>query len=375
MIKHDSLGPEKLIEVYDPKTKLHGFLVIDNTLLGVAKGGLRMTPTVTLEETFHLARIMTYKNAIANLPFGGGKSGIVADVKKISQEEKSELIRGFSKAIKPLCPSRYIAGPDVNTGEKEMAEFVKANGSLKSATGKPATMCVKPGVECGLPHEFGSTGFGVVQAVLAALAFLGKNVEGMKVAIAGFGNVGGFVTSLLAKEKAKIVAISDSGGTTYNPKGLETKKIFDIKKKKGTVTANKDGEELSSEDIVTLNVDILIPAAYHETITAENVNEVKAKLIVEAANLAVKPDAEVTLYKKGVLVVPDIVANAGGVISSYAEYRGYNPKQMFTLIERKIKRNLGTVLGKSKAEKITPRQAALKIALDRLNRPTNSKHA
>jgi glutamate dehydrogenase/leucine dehydrogenase len=184
MIKHDHLGPEKLIEVYDPKTKMRGFLVVDNTWLGIAKGGLRMTPTVTLEDTFHLARTMTYKNALAELPFGGGKSAIVANAKKLDLEEKAELVRAFSKAIKPLCPSIYVAGPDVNTGNKEMAEFVWANGSLKSATGKPANMCVKPGVECGLPHEFGSTGFGVVQATLAALGFLEKSIKEMKIAVA-----------------------------------------------------------------------------------------------------------------------------------------------------------------------------------------------
>src|SRR4030067_1189588 len=138
MIEHDHLGPEKLIEVYDPQTKLHGFLVIDNTWLGVAKGGLRMTPSVDLEEVFHLARVMTYKNALAELPVGGGKSGVIANVKKISWEEKRSLVRAFSKAIKPLCPTVYIAGPDVNTGEREMAEFVKANGSLKAAPGKQA---------------------------------------------------------------------------------------------------------------------------------------------------------------------------------------------------------------------------------------------
>ena len=373
MIKHDHLGPEKLIEVYDQDTKTRGFLVIDNTWLGIAKGGLRMTPGVTLEETFRLARTMTYKNALAELPFGGGKSGIVVNGKKIDPDEKLRLVRIFSESIKELCPKLYVSGPDVNTGEREMAEFVKANGSLKSATGKPASMCVKPGVECGIPHEFGSTGFGVVQATLAALGFLRKNIKDMKVAVAGFGNVGSFVVSLLDREGAKIVAISDSGGATYNPKGLETRKIFDVKKKKESVAAKPDGEKLSSEDIISLNVDILVPAAFHEAITSENVSKIKAKLIVEAANLAVRPDAEITLHKKGVLIVPDIIANAGGVISSYAEYRGYNPKQMFKLIERKINRNLGTVLGKAKAEKITPREAALKIARERLESAKNSK--
>ena len=373
MIQPDHLGPEKLIEVYDSKTGMHGFLVIDNTWLGVAKGGLRITPTVTQEEVFHLARTMTYKNALAELPFGGGKSGVIANVKKISFEEKLELIRSFSRAIKELCPVIYVAGPDVNTGEREMAEFVKANGSLKSATGKPADMCVKPGVECGIPHEFGSTGFGVVQATLVSIAALGKSIKDMKVAVAGFGNVGTFVVGLLNKEGAKIVAVSDSEGTTYNPTGLNIDKVFDTKKEKGSVGVNPDGENLPSDDIYTLPVDILIPAALGAVVTDKNVDKVKAKIIIEAANIAIRPDAELILHKKGVLVVPDIVANAGGVISSYAEYRGYNPKQMFKLVERKIKRNVKIVLDKSKQEDIIPREAALKIAIERLNRAKPNK--
>src|SRR3990167_2615626 len=368
MVKHDHLGPEKLIEVYDSNTGMRGFLVIDNTWLGLAKGGLRITPTVSLEETFRLARTMTYKNALAELPFGGGKSGIVANGKKIDTDEKLKLVRAFSESIKELCPKLYISGPDVNTGEKEMAEFVKANGALKSATGKPASMCVKPGVECGIPHEFGSTGFGVVQATLVSMAALGKSIKDLKIAVAGFGNVGTFVVGLLNKEGAKVVAVSDSEGTTYNPAGLNVHKVFDAKKEKGSVVASTDGESLPSDNIYTLPVDILIPAALGAVVTDKNVDKVKAKIIIEAANIAIRPDAELILHKKGVLVVPDIVANAGGVISSYAEYRGYNPKQMFKLVERKIKRNVKMILEKAKEEKITPREAAVEIALERLNK-------
>ena len=372
MIKSDNLGPEKLIEVYDQKTGMRGFLVIDNTWLGVAKGGIRMTPTVDLEEVFNLARTMTYKNALAELPFGGGKSGIIADVRKISLKEKFELVRAFSIAIKPLCPALYVAGPDVNTGEKEMSEFVRANGSLKSATGKPADMCVKPGVECGIPHEFGSTGFGVVQAILESLTFLDRRIKDIKVAIAGFGNVGTFAASLLDQQGAKIIAISDSSGTTYNPKGLNVQKVFDVKKEKGTVADNPDGEKLKSEDIFTLNVDILIPAALGEVITSKNEKGVGAKIIIEAANLPITPDAEGSLNERGVLIIPDIIANAGGVISSFAEYRGYNPKQMFKLVERKIRKNVRMILEKAKNDKTTPRATALEIALERLNRAKKS---
>ena len=368
MITHDDLGPEKLIEVYDSGTGMRGFLVIDNTWSGIAKGGLRMTPTVNLDEVFHLARTMTYKNALAQLPFGGGKSGIVADPKIITKEKKHSLVRAFSKAIRSVTPSLYVAGPDVNTGEQEMAEFVKANGSLKSATGKPADMCVKPGEECGLPHEFGSTGFGVVEATKVAMKSLDKKIQGKSVAIAGFGNVGTFVASLLDNEGAKIVAISDSQGTIFNPKGLKVTEVFDVKKDSGSVTAYREAEKLKRDDVFSLPVEILIPAALGNVITEKNVYDIKAKIIVEAANLAVRADAEISLFKKDVLVVPDIIANAGGVISSYAEYRGYNPKKMFKLVEKKIKKNTAEIIKKAKKEKSTPRKAALEIAMQRLDK-------
>ncbi|MEM3063526.1 MAG: Glu/Leu/Phe/Val dehydrogenase dimerization domain-containing protein, partial [Nitrososphaerota archaeon] len=151
MIKFNEIGPEKLIEIYNPEIKLHGFLVIDSTKLGPAKGGLRITPTVTLEEIYHLARIMTYKCAISELPFGGGKAGIRVEIKGNDKSNKLLLIREFAKAIKNLCPSEYITAPDIGTGETEMAEFVKTIGSPKAATGKPVTMG-------GIPHELGTTG-------------------------------------------------------------------------------------------------------------------------------------------------------------------------------------------------------------------------
>src|SRR3989344_8944995 len=154
MIKFDEFGPEKIFEVYNPRANMHGFVVIDNLNLGVSKGGIRMTPTVSIEEVSKLARTMTWKNALADIPFGGAKSGIIADDKQISQEKKDELIEAFAESIKELCPSKYIAAPDINTGEHEMEIFSKAIGSKKACTGKPEKMG-------GIPHELGSTGFGV----------------------------------------------------------------------------------------------------------------------------------------------------------------------------------------------------------------------
>jgi glutamate dehydrogenase (NAD(P)+) len=158
----DEWGPEKILHVHDPKVGMKGVLVIDNTVLGPSKGGIRMLPLIATEEIFRLARTMIWKCALAELPFGGAKSGIVADPKQISKEKKMEIIGAFSRALKPVCPKLYVAAPDVNTGEEEMGVFAKENGSMKACTGKPANMCVKPGVKCGVPHEYGSTGFGVV---------------------------------------------------------------------------------------------------------------------------------------------------------------------------------------------------------------------
>ncbi|MEK6860644.1 MAG: Glu/Leu/Phe/Val dehydrogenase [Nanoarchaeota archaeon] len=367
MVEFDEFGPEKILEVYDHKTGMHGFTVIDNTNRGPGKGGIRMTPTVSIDEVARLARAMTWKNAIAALPFGGAKSGIIATQDQINDtKKKHEIIAAFSKAIKSICPSKYIAGPDINTTEKDMEVFAKANGSLRSATGKPVNLCVKSGVKCGIPHEFGSTGFGVYHATLIAAEHYGMNIIGTSVAIEGFGNVGTFTAEYLSMKKAKIVAVSDSKGTIYNENGLDYKKLMQVKNKTGSVINYKPGKILGSKIIHELDVDILIPGALPDVINQDNVDKVKAKIIVEAANIPIKTEFEERLHNKGILIVPDIVANAGGVISSYAEYRGFNPKKMFEIVEKKIIKNTRIVLDRAKKDGTTTRDAALAIAMERV---------
>lgn len=369
MVMHDEFGPEKILQVYDAQSGMKGFVVIDNTNLGPAKGGIRMTASVSVDEVARLARAMTWKNALAELPFGGGKSGIVATSQQVSNlAEKHQLIRAFSEGIKPVCPRYYIAGPDINTTEKDMEVFAKANGSLRSATGKPATLCVKPGVKCGIPHEYGSTGFGVFHACLVACQHLKIPIENARVAIEGFGNVGTFTAQYLTKRGAKLVAVSDSKGCIYNEEGLDYAELMRVKKTAGSVTAYKPGKVLERSKLLELDVDILIPGALPDVIHKDNVQNVKARIIVEAANIPMQPAFEEVLHKKGILVVPDIVANAGGVISSYAEYRGYNPQRMFAIVEKKIVKNTTLVLDKAKQEKIMPRDAALAIAMERVKK-------
>lgn len=368
----DGFGPELIYEVYDNQTGLKGVLVIDNTARGPGKGGIRMTSTVNVEEVFRLARTMTWKNALADLPFGGAKAGIIADVKKISKDKKKELIQTFSRALKPVCPKKYIAGPDVNTAEQEMKWFVEANGNWKSATGKPANVCMqifgKKGEKCGIPHEYGSTGFGVSLTASIAAKHSGLELKNASVAIEGFGNVGTFVAKHMSRFGAKIVAVSDSKGTIYNPDGLENSVLMQVKEKTGSVVNYKDGKVLPNKKIFELPVDILVPAALPDVINKENVDKVQAKIIVEGANIPMTESIEEKLHKRGVLVIPDFLANAGGVISSYAEYRGYNPKDMFSIVERKIKRNVNLVLKKSKKKGMKPRDAAMEIAVDRVKK-------
>ncbi|HLC74242.1 MAG TPA: Glu/Leu/Phe/Val dehydrogenase [Candidatus Nanoarchaeia archaeon] len=366
MITYDDLGPEMIVDVYDAKTKMRGFLVIDNTRRGPGKGGIRMTPTVDVTEVSRLARAMTYKCALADLPFGGAKSGIIADPKKITKQQKNELIRAFARALKPVCPKLYVAAPDINTAEEEMRIFSEANGSWKSCTGKPANLCVKPGQKCGIPHEYGSTGFGVYHATLIAAEHAKLDIKKATVAIEGFGNVGSFAADYLSKDGIKIIAISDSKGVCLVQNGIDIKKLKSIKETKGTVTAYPDCKVLPGEDIIGIAADILITAAVPDLITEKNKHKVKAKIIVEGSNIPTSQSIEEEFHKKGILIIPDFVANAGGVISSYAEYRGLNPRNMFELVEQKIVKNTKLVLKEADAKRISPRAAAMQIALQRL---------
>jgi len=369
MIEHDEFGPEKILEVYDTKTKMHGLLVIDNTVLGPGKGGIRMTPDFSKEENFRLARVMTWKNALAELPFGGAKSGIIANVKKIIKSEKKAIMEAFSRALKPVCPSQYVAAPDMYTGEEEMKWFAEANGSMKACTGKPKELG-------GIPHELGSTGFGVFHSTLVAAKHYGLDIKNSSVAIQGFGNVGSFVAKFLSEVGAKIISISDSKGCLNVPNGINFEKLLKIKKETGSVI-NYSEKTVKSRDmhpsqiykcdmLFELPVDILIPAAITDVINKNNVDRIDAKIIVEAANIPIPHDIENILHERDVLIVPDFVANAGGVISSYVEYINGTPEKMFKLVEEKIKKNTKLVLEKSKKEKMNPREAALEIAKKRI---------
>ena len=359
MVEFDDLGPEKILEVYNPKIGLHGYLVLDNLSMGPGKGGIRMTPSVDMAEVARLARTMTYKNSMAGLPFGGAKSGIVAEDRSITREKKKELIVAFAQALKEYCPKLYVAGPDMNTGEQEMGWFSKSLKDKKVCTGKPKEMG-------GLPHELGSTGYGVFNSTMTALEHLKLNKEKISVAVEGFGNVGWFTCKFLHEAGIKIVGVSDSRGVIYNKDGLDFNKLDSVKKEKGSVTNYEDGKVLPTSSIIDLDVDVLVTAAIPDLIKVGDVDRVKAKLIVEGSNIPMTLETEEFFHKKKTLVIPDFVANAGGVISSYVEYIGGSKDKMFKLVKEKVINNTRVVLNQAKDKDLSPRECAMKIARDRV---------
>lgn len=365
---NDEFGPEYILKVYDPKIGMGGFLVVDNLALGPGKGGIRMTPKVNEEEVWRLARTMTWKNALAGIPFGGAKAGIVWEGG--APEKKKQFVQSFARRIMPFVPLRYIAGPDVGSGEQEMQWFAEATGNWRSATGKPANVCMKifgkKGEKCGIPHEFGSTGFGVAHSARVAAELVGIPLKGATAAIHGFGNVGTFAYETLTKMGAKVVALADSKTALFAQKGFshpQLKKLIDSRKK---LKEYRGAKLISEKNFWNAPVDILIPASVTDVINESNWRGIKAKIIVEAGNIPMRENIEEKLWRKGIVIVPDLVANAGGVISSYAEYRGYNPKKMFEMVERKITESAKVVLEQSIKTKKNPREVAMAIAMERV---------
>ena len=366
----DEFGPEYVVEVNSLKPCFKGFLIIDNLALGPGKGGIRMAANLTPFELFRLARTMTWKNSLFDLPFGGAKAGIVVDPKKLSLKEKKEIIQAFARSLAPFVPKYYIAGPDIGTGEQEMAWFSQALGVWQACTGKPGSFCATAKGEkyCGLPHELGSTGFGVAKAAEVVASLLKLDLKEMTVAIAGFGNVGSFAARFLSQAGAKIVAVADREGTVFNKYGLPIERLCNLKKQRKLLTACNLAKILPLNKIYELPVDILIPAAISDVINEKNYKKVKAKIIIEGANIPICEKIEQSLWQKGIVIVPDFVANGGGVISSFAEYQGYQPKQMFKLVEKKIKNATVAVLSRALKTECNPREIALVLAKDRLKK-------
>ena len=375
--EYDKWGPELVLKIYDPSIGMTGFLVIDNTLLGPGKGGIRMSANVSEEEVRRLARAMTFKNSVAGLPFGGAKGGIVWEGG--SDAKKKQYVQSYARAIAEFTPKKYIGGPDVNTGEQEMQWIVEATGNWRSATGKPAKLCMlvfgKGGSveQCGIPHEFGSTGFGVAESTKVAAKIIGLDMKGAQVAIHGFGNVGTFTYQFLSDMGVKVVAIADAKGAILEEKGFDRKKVDELIAKRKSIMEYPYGKKITQEKFWKTPVDILIPASVTDVIHEKNMNDIQAKIIVEAANIPMREEVEQKLEKKGIVIIPDFIANAGGVISSYAEYRGYNPKRMFAIVQKKIEESTREVLERSMKRNKSARVVGMEIAKERIERALKKK--
>ncbi len=348
----DDIGPEKVVHLYEPRTELKAIVVVDNVAAGPAIGGVRMAGDVTTTEILRLARAMTYKNAMASLPHGGGKSGIMADPKTVNKEQ---VVPSFARLIKNL--EEYIPGPDMGTDETSMAYIYDENSR---AVGLPKELG-------GIPlDEVGVTGYGLAECTDVAKDYIGLDLNGARLTVEGFGNVGKPVARLLSGKGVNLIAASDSKGSIYNRKGLDIEDLIRIKESTGSLINYKDGEVLKTTDILMISTDIFIPAARPDVITEANSDVLDAKLVIEGANIPITENAEKMLHDRGILVVPDFVANAGGVITGAVEYRGGEEAQAFDRTRNTVRRNTKEVLDRVYGEKAYPRDVAMRIAKQRV---------
>jgi len=352
----DELGPAKVIHVYDPAIGLKAILVVDNVAVGPSIGGLRMAPDVTTEECFRLARAMTLKNAAAGLRHGGGKSVMVGDP-TMPKADKEKRIRAMAYALR--SEDMYIFGPDMGTDEECMAWVYDEIGR---AVGLPREIG-------GIPlDELGATGYGLAAAADVAAEFGGLELSGSRLAVQGFGSVGIHAARFLKERGCVLVAAADSKGMIHNPDGLDIDALATLKANGKSVADFSGGKTADRDAIITVDCDILVPAARPDVIHEDNVDDIKAKLILQGANIPATMGAERRLHERGIINVPDFIANAGGVICAAMEYAGAGETTAFEAIREKIQTNTREVLETAKNHKMLIREAAVAMATERVKK-------
>ena len=322
-----------------------GYRVQHNINRGPAKGGLRYHPDVSLDEVKALAMWMTWKCAVVNIPYGGAKGGVIVDPYKLSPNELEHLTRRFATEISILVgPDRDIPAPDVGTNPQVMAWFMDTI-SMHQGYSVTATVTGKPVEVGGSLGRADATGRGVMINTLAALEKMGRKPFGSRVVVQGFGNVGSVSARLLEEAGCTIVAVSEDYGGVYNPLGLPVKRLLEYRSTNKNLRGFPGAEEVSNQDLLGLDCDILVPAALENQITSRNAREIRAALIVEGANGPTTPEADAILSERGILVVPDILANAGGVTVSYFEW--VQDLQSFFWSEHEINQRLESIMSRA----------------------------
>ena len=353
-----------------------GFRIQHNVSRGPAKGGIRYHQDVTRDEVRALSMWMTWKCAVVNIPYGGGKGGVIVDPKKLSMRELEGLTRRFTTEISPLIgPDRDIPAPDVNTNAQVMAWMMDTFSMHRGYT--------IPGVVTGKPIAIGgslgrneATARGAVFTLNQASKALDIPLSGARVAIQGYGNAGSIAAELLAAEGAVIVAVSDSSGGISNPKGLDPQRVSAWKREHGTVVGFPGADAVSNTEILELDCEILVPAALENQITEHNASSIKARIVAEAANGPTTPEADQILYDRGVFVIPDILCNAGGVTVSYFEW--VQDMQSFFWTESRINESLHEIMDRafedvhhmSERHSVHMRTAAYMVAVARVAEAT-----
>jgi len=353
-----------------------GYRVHHNPARGPAKGGIRYHPEVTLDETRALAMWMTWKCAVVNIPYSGAKGGVVCDPKRLSIHELENLTRRYITEISIMVgPESDIPAPDIGTNPQVMAWIMDTYSMHKGYT-VPAVVTGKPVAIGGSEGRLEATGRGVTVVAHEAAKMLGFGLEGARVVIQGFGNVGSATAKLMHQAGAKVVAISDARGGIYNPNGLDIPSLLHCAGRDGCIQAYRDADHITNKELLELPCDILVPAAIHGVITSENAHNIRARIIVEAANGPVTPDADRILQDNGVLVVPDILANAGGVVVSYFEWVQdlqaffWEEDEVNARLEKVMRRSFEHVRQVAEKNKVDLRMGAYIIGVQRVAEAT-----
>jgi glutamate dehydrogenase (NAD(P)+) len=372
-------APEKQVIVAVPYLKdsggvevLTGYRVLHNRARGPAKGGIRFDLGVTLDEVKALAAWMTWKCAVVNIPFGGSKGGVVCEPSQLSSAELERITRRYTSAIiETLGPDSDVPAPDVNTNERVMA-WVMDTYSMHVRHTVTAVVTGKPVEMGGSLGRREATGRGCMQVTREALRKLRMPVEGTRVVVQGFGNVGSITAEMMERQGMKIIAVSDKSGGVYNPAGLKVKDLQEHVTRHRFLSEYKNADHVTNEELLTLDCDVLVPAALENVITSHNAAAIKARIICEGANGPTSAGADRILDDKGVFVIPDILANAGGVTVSYFEWvqdRGgyfWDEETVNQRLERIMVRSFEDVTGMADRHSINLRIAAYMVAIERV---------